>query len=109
MNIWRVAISGPDHKAGTPAPLISSSFLDHTPQFSPDGRKIAFASYRSGHAEIWVCDSDGSNSFQLTSFAGPDCTTPQWSPDGQQIAFSANQEGQRRFMSSTLREAKLGD
>jgi Tol biopolymer transport system component len=84
-----------DHKAGTPGPLISSSFLDHTPQFSPDGQKIAFASYRSGHAEIWVCDSDGSNAFQLTSFAGADCNSPRWSPNGQQIAFSANQEGQR--------------
>jgi Tol biopolymer transport system component len=93
-SIWRIQISRSDQKAGSATPFISSSFVDHFPQFSPDGQKIAFASYRSGHSEIWVCDNDGSNAFQLTSFSGEDCTGPCWSPDGQQIAFAANQEGQ---------------
>jgi eukaryotic-like serine/threonine-protein kinase len=93
-NIWRIQISRSDHKAGSAAAFISSSFVDHFPQFSPDGQKIAFASYRSGHSEIWVCDGDGSNAFQLTSFSGEDSTGPCWSPDGRQIAFAANQEGQ---------------
>lgn len=56
------------------------------PQFSPDGRKIAFQTGRSGYSEIWICDSDGSNPVQVTAlqgFAG----SPRWSPDSRYIAF----------------------
>ena len=37
------------------------------PQFSPDGRRVAFTSNRSGEWEIWLADPDGSNAVQLTS------------------------------------------
>ena len=97
VNIWGFELSGPEKRAGAPAPLISSTFLDHDCHFSPDGKKIAFASYRSGDAEIWVCDADGSNPFQLTSFGGPDCSSPRWSPDSREIAFSSTQAGQREI------------
>src|SRR5574341_1422874 len=39
--------------------------------------------------EIWVCDSNGSNPVQLTSFGGPQVSGPRWSPDSQSIAFWA--------------------
>ena len=51
-------------------------------------------SYRSGNMEVWVSDSDGSNSIQLTSFNGPKVTTPRWSPDGGRIAFDSDAEGE---------------
>jgi Tol biopolymer transport system component len=73
--------------------LISSTRQDHSPQFSPDGKKIVFASDRSGSDEIWVCDSDGSHPTQLTFFDGPVNGTPRWSPDGQQIVFDARLAG----------------
>ena len=63
------------------------------PQFSPDGKKIAFMSDRSGNFEIWVCERDGSNAMQLTSFGGPIVTNPRWSPDGSRIAFDSNAAG----------------
>ena len=62
---------------------------------SPDGKKIAFVSNRSGDLEIWVCDSDGSNPVQLTSFRGPHVSTPRWSPDGGRIAFDSDAEGKQ--------------
>jgi Tol biopolymer transport system component len=74
--------------------LISSTRDDGSPQYSPDGTRIAFVSDRSGNDEIWVCGSDGSNSEQITSFAGPDVTTPRWSPDGERIAFDSNAAGE---------------
>lgn len=71
--------------------LISSTRLDHDMRYSPDGRRIAFASSRSGSHEIWVSDSDGSNQMQLTNIGGAYYTAaPQWSPDGKTIVFNSN-------------------
>jgi|SRR6266567_1236195 len=74
--------------------FISSTRNDSAPQYSRDGKKVAFMSDRSGNPEIWSCDSDGSNALQLTSFGGPQVTTPRWSPDGTRIAFDSDAEGE---------------
>ncbi|HEX2522613.1 MAG TPA: protein kinase, partial [Terriglobia bacterium] len=95
-DIWRLDLS-PALKGKPPAltRLISSSRREDTPNFSPDGKRIVFSSNRSGHWEIWVCDSDGRNPVQLTSFGGTYITgTPRWSPDGETIAFDSRPGGQ---------------
>jgi Tol biopolymer transport system component len=58
------------------------------PQFSPDGRKIAYMSDRSGTMEIWVADRDGNNAYQLTAVGS--AGTPRWSPDSRSIVFDAH-------------------
>jgi eukaryotic-like serine/threonine-protein kinase len=100
--IWRIPtpVSQSSGDGGSPrpanraSPVISSTRNDNGPQFSPDGKKIAFMSDRSGSPEIWVCDSDGSNALQLTSFGGPQVTTPRWAPDGTRVAFDSNAAGE---------------
>src|SRR2546423_2658468 len=64
-----------------------STRTEMDPQFSPDGRKIAFTSDRSGNTAIWVGDRDGSNIAQLTNV--PECIagSPRWSPDSVRLAF----------------------
>src|SRR6516225_7279261 len=76
-----------------PTKLIASTEFDGSQQFSPDGKRIVFASSRSGSVEIWVCDSDGSNPWQLTFVGGRGAGTPRWSPDSRQVAFDAGPEG----------------
>jgi Tol biopolymer transport system component/predicted Ser/Thr protein kinase len=97
-SIWRMAAPGLEGKRlrplNQPASLISSTRDDESPQFSPDGKKIAFQSSRSGSLEVWICDADGSNAVQVTSFGGPDVSTPRWSPDGGRIAFDSNATGE---------------
>jgi Tol biopolymer transport system component/DNA-binding winged helix-turn-helix (wHTH) protein len=85
VHIWRLELGGSQRAAMMP---MSSARLDHTPQYSPDGKQIAFASNRSGSNEIWVCNADGSNVRKLTSFGGPYVANPAWSPDGRRIAFT---------------------
>jgi len=93
-NIWRIETSRPGAPASTrPVVAVSSSRRDSTPQLSPDGRRIAFASDRSGAWEIWTSDLDGANAIQLTSL-GTAAGAPTWSPDGQRIVFQASRNGQ---------------
>jgi Tol biopolymer transport system component len=58
------------------------------PAFSPDGKKIAFASNRSGHWSIYVMDADGKNVMQVTNARTHDLH-PSWSPDGTELAYSS--------------------
>jgi TolB protein len=60
--------------------------------FSPDGKRLAYASSRSGNMEIWVANADGSGARKLTSSSGLD-TAPFWSPTGQEIAFTSDRGG----------------
>ena len=80
-------------KAGGRAkPLIASTRYDFNPHLSPDGRRIAFASNRSGMSQVWVCGRNGENPIQLTEGVGRLAGGPQWSPDGRWIAFSSQAE-----------------
>ncbi|MBI3694608.1 MAG: serine/threonine-protein kinase [Acidobacteria bacterium] len=92
-NIWSIDLSGPGAAAGPPKQLIASTMREVAPQFSPDGRKIAFSSNRSGGLEIWVADRDGKNAFQLTFLGALTAGSPRWSPDGKKIAFDCNPGG----------------
>ncbi len=94
-NIWRVEIPGSGAKPTEAVRFISSTRDETEPRFSPDGKKIAFTSSRSGSPEIWVCNSDGSQAFPLTSFGGSQTNRPRWAPDGRRIVFYSDARGNR--------------
>ncbi len=57
------------------------------PQFSPDGKHIAYMSNRGGPWQIWVSSVDGADPVQISSTDS--AGTPRWSPDGKQVVFDA--------------------
>ena len=93
INIWRLEVPGSNPRASEPVNLISSTYYEDSPQYSPDGKRVVFCSSRSGTREIWVCESDGSHAVQLTSLGATVTGSPRWSPDGQRIVFDSNAEG----------------
>jgi len=71
--------------------LTDAQGRDTSPNWSPDGRKIAFVSERDGNFEVYVMNADGSEPVRLTQSAGYEWS-PTWSPDGQWIAFTSTRD-----------------
>lgn len=82
-NIYKVGING-----GKAIMLTSSNAYDKKPVWSPDGKKIAFASDRHGNFDIFIINSNGGIPIRLTYHSGNE-TPSSFSPDGKNILFSA--------------------
>ena len=109
-DLWRSELLSPHGPAAAPSRIAFSSRAEGAPRFSPDGKRLAFPSYRSGVAEIWTSDADGRNGVQLTFLKTEAPETPTWSPDGQTIAFGDGvdhvisvADGKRRKLSPNLK------
>ena len=72
--------------AGPEVALSKGQVLDRRPEFSPDGKRIAYTSDRLGKQEPWILDFD-SRSLERIQLPGEDLGTVelQWFPDGRQI------------------------
>ena len=75
--------------AARPRSILRSTARDAMPTYSPDGRWLAFSSWRTGSSEIWLADSTGQNARQLTRLDAYLAFFPRWSPNGRFLAFYA--------------------
>jgi uncharacterized repeat protein (TIGR03803 family) len=110
INIWVVADGNPESAAQLPTGNRNASVEAGNPRqlsignvgylggnegisWTPDGRIVfIFASGKQG--DVWIMNSDGSNSKQLTFNAGNN-HNPVVSPDGRFIIFTSGRSGQR--------------
>jgi Tol biopolymer transport system component len=78
--------------------LTNDLYRDRCPQWSPDGKRIAFFSNRSGSHEIWTINRDGSGLQQLSKSPGVSLWYPIWSPDGSLMVYYKSSEHTAYFL-----------
>ena len=91
-NHGRVVVAAT--KPGLPARELRSDVRrDHSPQWSPDGSRIALLSQLDNHDQLFAVGADGRDFVKLTSI--PDgVLAARWSPDGRRLAFAARVVGE---------------
>jgi Tol biopolymer transport system component len=78
--------------AGGRATRITSGLaFDAQPRFSPDGKRIAFISDRSGGDNLWTMALDFRDTTQVSQGNGSLMVSPEWSPDGRYLVVSRAQ------------------
>jgi serine/threonine protein kinase len=73
--------------AAKPYPFLRTEYDESNPQFSPDGRWIAYESNESGRNEVYLAPSPGPGAKQQVSPAGG--TSPRWRKDGKELFYLA--------------------
>jgi Tol biopolymer transport system component len=80
LDIWVLRLS--DRKA---QPFIRTRFNESVPQFSPDGRWLAYVSDESGRYEVYVQPYPGpGGKWQISTEGG---TEPTWNPNGRELFY----------------------
>ena len=97
-----IYVMDPSPDGGNPQNLTNNPSDDYSPSWSPDGKRIAFWSYRKGHfqsAEIYVMDADGGNQRRLTNNRHGD-----FSPAWLNSPFSVSPAGKKFTMWGWLKQ-----
>src|SRR5690349_11286034 len=81
-NIWTVPRAG-----GTARRVTSFQGQTSNPQFSPDGKWIAFSGEYAGNLDVYVVPAEGGEPKRLTWHPGAD-SVQGWTADGKSIMFS---------------------
>jgi hypothetical protein len=95
---WRIALL--DLETGSVTVIPGQAGLNLNPQWSPDGRSIAYLSDRTGTANVFLYDLDARQHYQLTNVAGGVSALTEyspaitWAPQADRLAFTYFEDGQ---------------
>jgi serine/threonine protein kinase len=77
-----------DKGGGHRRALTNDRFLERSPRWLPDGKRIAFHSDRSGKFQIWTINADGSNPEQITFTEKTGAVDAVFSADGKHLIYT---------------------
>jgi TolB protein len=63
-----------------------------SPAWAPNGRELAYVSFESGKAVVWVQDLQTGRRNTIANFSGSN-SAPAWAPGGQQLAVTLSRDG----------------
>jgi tricorn protease len=87
--------------------ITDSSARDKDPEYSPDGKWLAFISDQSGREELYVAASDGSDEpKKITDFDTLKFSFA-WAPNSKEIAFNSSDNKLRKYNVETKQTAEL--
>ena len=87
---YTLHITDPDGEGGQVALASPESII--SPAWSPDGKKLAYVSFETQKAAVWVQDLSTGERRMVASFRGSN-SAPAWSPDGQRLVLTLSQGG----------------
>ena len=95
-DIWRFPVAGtPIENTRNASRITRQTGQVQTPSVSPDGREVVYLSDNGGHGNLWVAQTDGSDTRQITFERDPSALVgvPVWAPAGDHIGFIVNRAG----------------
>ena len=86
--------------------LLSSSEPIISPSWSPDGKKVAYVSFETGLANVFIQNiSTGKRDSVLSK--NTQISSPSWSPDGKYLSLTLYQDGNAEIYILRLRDKTL--
>ncbi len=82
-----------DYDGWNPRRVTVNGSLNILPTWRPDGRALAYVSYRAGSPDIYQASIYEGRSDNLTKGSGTQSFAPSFSPDGRKIAYASNRGG----------------
>ncbi|MEO8193798.1 MAG: amidohydrolase family protein [Gemmatimonadales bacterium] len=79
-DIYSMPVTG-----GAATLILGGPAYEMQPRFSPDGKRIAFASDRDGITNVWTAKMDGTDLRQVSKEKEREVSNPAWTPDGQYL------------------------
>ena len=86
--------------------LLSSSEPIISPSWSPDGKRVAYVSFETGIAKVFIQEiASGKREAVLSQ--GTQISSPSWSPDGKYLSLTLYQDGNAEIYILRLRDRTL--